>query len=131
MLNFVQKLKDFNFTQYDYESDLVFSYDGGYFTVGHEDMPPLIVFNSFPNGENFNNTMGFAYNYQAGLVDGEPAEELMTVTEYNFNIELVAQKFVEITLSELANEFYADLIEIGFDFEDTEGSIDLFSDLFS
>lgn len=109
----------------------MYSYEDGYFTVGHEDMPPLMVFNSFPNGENFNNTMGFAYSYQAGLVEGEPSEELMTVTEYNFNIELIAQKFVEITLSELSNEYYEDLVAIDFDFEDTEGSIALFSDLFN
>ena len=58
---FVEQLRGFNFTQKDYETNMIYSYSEGFFTVGFEGMPPVMVFNSFPSPWNFTNTIGFAY----------------------------------------------------------------------
>lgn len=94
-------------------------------------MPPLIVFRSFPNGENFNNTMGFAYNYSTGLIDETPSESIMTVTEYNFNIELIVDKFYEIIYYHLGNDFPEEIDAIEFNFEEGYELIDFFRDIFN
>ena len=58
---FVEQLRGFNYSVYDYETSMIYSYNEGFFTVALENMPPVMVFNSFPSPWNFTNTIGFAY----------------------------------------------------------------------
>lgn len=78
------QLETFTFNETDEETELYYAYEDGFFTVGFPGMAPLLVFNSFPNKLNFNNSLGFVYRYVQGVktVEGEEVEdpEIMVVT---------------------------------------------------
>jgi hypothetical protein len=60
-------LDNLNFTVNDTETGFTFMLSNDAFTVGYAGLPPLLVFNSFPNPANFSNTLGFFYKYAQGF----------------------------------------------------------------
>ncbi|CDW75858.1 large extracellular alpha-helical protein [Stylonychia lemnae] len=90
-------LIDYNFTVVDQTSGFVYQYDGNLWTIGSYNMPPLLVFSSFPNPNNFNNTLGFFYNYTQGFIPNPQnglLPQTLTMNTISFNAATVVSKFV-------------------------------------
>jgi len=68
----MDNLKNFSYSMFDYDMGVEFNYSQGIFTVGVPGLPPLLVFNSFPNPGDFTNMLGFYYKFMQGIMENPP-----------------------------------------------------------